>query len=119
MKITMERVIAGLRFIAENRNLSTDDLADGLAKLGCDWNWDDWHARFDRTPKILFYEGIRMGAISCGASIIANINDRSDFNRVYCNERLLSVDDDTSIYHFVRLVTGDDTFTKENIEKRA
>ena len=35
-EITMELVIAGFRFIAENRNLSTNELADGLEKLGCD-----------------------------------------------------------------------------------
>ncbi len=116
--ITMELVIAGLRFIAENRNLSVDDLADGLEKLGCNWTFDDWHAQFDEMPEISLFDGMRLGVISCGANIIINMGSRNGLNRSYGDDRFLSVDDDTSVYHFVRLVTGDNSFTKANIEKR-
>ena len=115
-KISMEKVIAGLRFIAENRNLSTNELADGLEKLGCNWTFDDWGAQFGELPETRLFDGMRRGDISCGASVIINVGSRSGFNRGYCDDRFLSVDDETSIYHFVRLVTGDDSFTKENIE---
>jgi len=114
----MDLVIAGLRFIAENQNLSADELADGLKTLGCDWTWDDWHARFDGTPKIELYDGVRIGAISCGASIILNMSSRSDFDCVYGKDRLLSVDDGASIYHFIRIVTGDDSYTKKLVDER-
>lgn len=118
MKITKELVVTGLRFIAENRKLSTDELANGLEKLGCNWSFDDWNAQFTKTPGIGLYNGMRHGDISCGASVIINMGTRKDFNRSFIDERLLSDDDDTSIYHFIRLVTGDDSFTKENIERR-
>lgn len=117
-KINMEQVIAGFRFIAENRNLSTNELADGLEKLGCDWTFDDWDAQFGELPQIGLFDGMRRGDISCGASVIINMGSRNNRNRTYGDDRFLSVDDNTSIYHYVRLVTGDDSFTKENIEKK-
>ena len=36
--------------------------------------------------------------------------------RSYADDRFLSLDDDISIYHYVRKVTGDENYTKENIE---
>ena len=112
----MESVVAGLRFIAENRSLSTNDLADGLAKIGCNWTFDDWHTQFGEASEVRLFEGMRLGVISCGASVIINMGSRNDFNRYYGDDRFLSVDDDTSVYHFVRLVTGDGSFTKANID---
>lgn len=116
-KISMEQVIAGFRFIAENRNLYTNELADGLEKLGCNWTFDDWDAQFGELSQIRLFDGMRRGDISCGASVIINMGSRNDYNRYYADDRFLSVDDETSIYHYVRLVTGDDSFTKENIEQ--
>ena len=117
-KINMEQVIIGLRFIAENRNLSTDELADGLERLGCGWSWDEFNDQFGDSPEIGLFNGMRLGAIICGASVVINMGSRNGYNRSYGDDRFLSVDDDTSVYHFVRLVTGDDSFTKENIERK-
>ncbi|MBR3055860.1 hypothetical protein IKG64_00865 [Candidatus Saccharibacteria bacterium] len=117
-KINMEQVIAGFRFIAENRNLSTDELADGLEKLGCNWTFDDWGAQFGKLPRIRLFDGMRRGDISCGANVIINMGSRNNYNRHYSDDRFLSVDDDSSVYHYVRLVTGDNSFTKENIEHK-
>ncbi len=117
-KITMEAVIAGLKFIAENRELSDDALADGLAKLGCDWTFDDWNEQFANAPQISLFTGVRLGTISCGSSIIINMGSRNPFNRSYGDDRFLSVDDDTSVYSFIRIVTGDDSYTKEAIEAK-
>lgn len=117
-KITMEAVLAGLRFIAENREISDNALADGLAKLGCDWTFDDWNAQFADAPQISLFAGMGLGAISCGASVIINMSSRNHFNRAYGDDRFLSVDDNTSIYAFIRVVTGDDSYTKEAIEAK-
>ena len=122
-KITMKRVVAGLRFLAENRDLSTKDLVKGLKKLGCDWTFEDWEVRFGHLRSISDLEGIRLGMISCGASVIINLTDAcskkgAKFNRYKIEEWFLNRDDDYSIYSFIRLVTGDDSYTKENIERR-
>lgn len=117
-KITMERVVAGLRYIAENRDLSSDELADGLEKLGCNWTLDDWNAQFGELPEIGLFDGMRIGDIGSGASVIINMGSRNDGSRYYADECFLSFEYESSIYHFVRLVTGDNSFTKENIERK-
>ena len=115
-EITMEPVIAGLRFIAENRDLSTEDLIAGLKGLGCDWTFDDWYAQFD--SEVLISDGMQRGDLGSGACIIVNIIDGGSSMRSYCDGLFLSVDGDMSVYQFVRLVTGDNSFTKANIEHK-
>lgn len=119
--ITMAKVLEGLRFIARNRHLSNDELADGLEKLGCTWTSDDVHALSDKLnlPNVGYFEGMHQGRITDAAYLILNMKSRNDYNRYYGDDRFLSIDDNTSVYHFVRIVTGDDSFTKENIDKAA
>ena len=117
-KINMQAVIAGLKFIAENREISDDALADGLAKLGCNWTFDDWNYQFGGVPEIWLYASMEYGDISCGASLIINMGSRDHDNRVNGDARFLSVDDKTSVYAFIRVATGDDSYTKKAIEAK-
>ena len=59
---------------------------------------------------------MKKGEVAFGASVIANVRD-TEYGRAYCDDRFLSLDDETSIYHFIRIVTGDENYTKENLEK--
>ena len=113
--ITMGAVIAGLKFIAENPSISQEDLISGLLELGCNFTLDDINRQFPE-PGLLF-PGMAKGNIACGASVICNVRD-SEYGRAFADDRFLSIDDGTSIYHFIRLVTGDDTYTKANIEMK-
>lgn len=115
--ITMELVIRGLKFIAENRDMSDRELADGLRGLGCSFTWSDFGQQFPNASEPLF-EGMRRCSISAGAAVIINMGSNNAFSRTFGDNRFLSVDDDTSIYHFIRVVTGDDSYTKENVEKK-
>lgn len=111
--ITLEEVISGLKFIAEHQSMSQEELIDGLLKLGCNFSLEDIKRQFPE--EIELSEGMKQGNLCCGASVIANIRD-SEFGRAYCDDRLLSVDDDNSIYHFIRVTTGDKTYTKEMVD---
>ena len=54
------------------------------------------------------------GDLAYGASVIANA--RKDFlSRAYVSEKFLSVDNNTSIYNYIRIVTGDKTYTKDKV----
>ena len=108
--ITREKVIRGLKFIAEHQSVNQDKLIDGLLELGCNFSSKDIKQQYPK--EIDLYEGIRQGDISCGARIIANVRDSED-NRDYCSEAFLDSDDFFSIYHFIRVTTGDETYTKE------
>ena len=109
----MEVVIRGLRFIAENQLISQEELIEGLLKLGCTFSLEDIDKQFP--SDITLFEGMRQCYIGTGAALIVNVRD-SEYGRSYCDECFLKIDNDTSIYHFIRVVTGDETYTKENID---
>ena len=113
--ITMEMVIKGLKFIAENQSLTREELKFGLLELGCDFTHEDIKEQFPQN--IGLFEGMAQGNISCGANVIVNMRE-SDYGKSYGQNRFLSIDDGTSVYHFIRVVTGDNSYTKENISKK-
>lgn len=111
--ITQELVIAGLKFIAENQTISQEELTAGLLELGCNFTLEDIKNQVT-TPEINLFDGMSQGDLICGAIVIANA--RKDFlSRAYVSDRFLSVDDNTSIYNYIRIVTGDKTYTKDKV----
>ena len=111
--ITMEKVIAGLKFIAEHYDLEQEDLEEGLLELGCGFSFDDIKRQLDCSGSL--NEGMRRGVLSGGATIIANFR-KGDFSRDFAYEFFVDEDDDVSIYHFIRTVTGDKSYTKAKVE---
>lgn len=114
LPITQELVIAGLKFIAENQTISQQELVAGLLELGCNFTLEDIENQVT-TPETSLFAGMSRGDLAYGASVIANA--RKDFlSRAYVSERFLSVDNNTSIYNYIRIVTGDMTYTKDKID---
>lgn len=114
LPITQELVIAGLKFIAENQTISQQELVAGLLELGCNFTLEDIKNQVT-TPETSLFTGMSRGDLAYGASVIANA--RKDFlSRAYVSERFLSVDNNTSIYNYIRIVTGDMTYTKDKID---
>ena len=113
--ITLEKVVKGLKFIAEHRSMSQEELVDGLIELGCTFSVEDIERQYPGAEEVDIYEGMEQCDISCAASIIANMRD-SEFGRNYCDDGFLSEDNESSIYHFIRVVTGDESYTKENVD---
>ena len=111
--ITLEEVVNGLKFIAEHQSMSQDELIDGLLQIGCNFTLDDIKKQFP--GEIGLFEGIKQGNLGAGATVVCNARD-TEFGRSFCDDRFLSVDDDMSLYHFVRITTNDDTYTKENVD---
>lgn len=113
LPITQELVIAGFKFIAENQTISQEELTAGLLELGCNFTLEDIKNQ-DTAPEINLFDGMSQGDLICGAIVIANA--RKDFlSRAYVSDRFLSVDDNTSIYNYIRIVTGDKTYTKDKV----
>lgn len=113
LPITQKLVIAGLKFIAENQTISQEELTAGLLELGCNFTLEDIKNQVT-TPEINLFDGMSQGDLICGAIVIANA--RKDFlSRAYVSDRFLSVDDNTSIYNYIRIVTGDKTYTKDKV----
>ena len=114
LPITQELVIAGLKFIAENQTISQQELVAGLLELGCNFTLEDIENQVT-TPETSLFTGMSRGDLTYGASVIANA--RKDFiSRAYVSEKFLSVDNNTSIYNYIRIVTGDMTYTKDKID---
>lgn len=113
LPITQELVIAGLKFIAENQTISQEELTAGLLELGCNFTLEDIKNQVT-TPETSLFAGMSRGDLACGASVIANAR-KDFFSRAYVSDRFLSVDDNTSIYNYIRIVTGDKTYTKDKV----
>ena len=111
--ITNSIVINGLKFITENQTLTQEELIKGLLELGCNFTHEDIKKQF--ACDIGLYDGLKKGDIACGASVIAHMRD-SEFIREDLTEKLLSYDDEMSIYHFIRIATGDPNYTKAKLD---
>ena len=111
--ITMPLVIKGLKFIAENQTLSQEELIKGLLDLGCNFNYEDQKKQCPYN----YYDDdiIKKGELSWGASVIINVRDSED-GRARCQEIFLNKDSENSIYNYIRVVTGDQNYTKENLD---
>ena len=115
-EVTQEKVIEGLKFIAEHQDMEQEELLNALLDLGCDFSLDDVkRAIGDNDENKNLFDGMSNGNMIAGATVICNVRD-SEFGRSYCDDRFLSHDSDISIYHFIRVATGDENYTKENIE---
>lgn len=111
--ITQKLVIAGLKFIAENQTISQEELTAGLLELGCNFTLEDIENQIT-TPETNLFTGMSRGDLAYGASVIANAR-KNFLSRAYVSEKFLSVDNNTSIYNYIRIVTGDKTYTKDKV----
>ena len=89
-----------------------------LLNLGCEFTLDDIEKQFnDVYNTIPVFSGVRQGHMVTGAVIIANVlNSKNGMS--FATEKFLSVDDQNSIYHFIRVATGDSSYTKASISKK-
>ena len=112
-KVTKEKVVAGLKFITEHQDLEQLELINGLLDLGCAFTFDD--IRKQLPVSVGPFEGMKIGDIASGACVIANVRNSED-GRCYCDDRFFSIDDEESAYNFIRVVTGDETYTKAKVD---
>ena len=111
--ISMPTVIDGLKFMAENQDMDHMSFVQGLLDLGCNFTVDDMNLQFQEKKPV--YECMKEGDILGGATIIASARDDEEA-RAALSDYFLKDDNDASIYHFIRKVTGDPNYTKENID---
>ncbi len=102
--VSLENVLAGMKFIAENQSIDHEELVDGLLSRNCNFTQEDIEEQFPNMPKMKLFKGMRKADLACGASVIASFRDH-EFGRAYCEEAFLSVDDRTSVYHYIRVAT--------------
>lgn len=113
-------VISGLKYLVENRFADADTVCDALINRGCLFTINDV---YDYEVKPFTREKFRDGSIAAAAYVVANMRD-SKISRETFENMLFLVDDDYSVYNFIRLATGDKTYTKaladrKNIENEA
>ena len=111
--VTMPLVVSGLKFIAENQSLRQDELISGLLKIGCNFTLEDINKQIPADVDI--FKGMQEGSLKAGASVIVNVRD-SEFGRSYFEDTFLSLDDENSLYNFIRVTTGNSDYTKEYVD---
>lgn len=110
-EIKEENVVYGLKFIAENPDISQDDLVKGLVDRGCVFTINDIYAVEGQPYSV---EKFRDGYLNAGAYVVANSRDSED-SRKEMIERHFTIDDDNSAYHFIRK-HGDPNYTKAYVD---
>ena len=100
-EITLEKVVAGLMFIAEHPSMSQEELIDGLLSLGCNFTWEEVKRQFPRNARRGFFAGMRRANIACGASVITDTRDSEDGRICHIVKTL----DDGFIDRFIRVAT--------------
>ncbi|MBR3157228.1 hypothetical protein IKF20_02250 [Candidatus Saccharibacteria bacterium] len=120
-KIDKEMVVLGLKYLAENQGASNREIYAHLKEMGWNYSWDDFYNQFPLTKifNLKLFNGMKRGSIWAGADLLINLStgDPDDpwFAREYVFDRFLSVDDEFSIYHFIRKVTNNNSYTMANI----
>ena len=117
VKITKEAVIAGLKFIAENKDLNQEELIQGLFELGCNFTIEEINTQFPNIATTSIVEGIKNADLATGACAIVSACS-CELGRIEFEHMWMEVDNELSIYNFIRVATGDDLYTKENLTKR-
>ncbi len=110
--ITPQKVIDGLKFIAENPRMVQEELVDGLLQLGCNFSLADVNGKFKKVGTI--DEGLEKGDIGTGADVIVQVRD-SFIARAMAYTTWMDADDDKSIYNCIRILSNDSDYTKDNI----
>lgn len=106
--ITKDVVVAGLKFMAEHPKMEWVELVDNLINLGCNFTREDINKQYPNRKGVKLFSGMREWNILCGATVIAwCVSDG------YIDDRFF---EDGSAYAFIRKVTGDETYTKENVD---
>lgn len=111
--ISQEIVVNGLKFIAEHRSMSQEELVDGLLALGCGFTQEEI-AIFTNNERSLA-EGIASGDMASALSIIVNVMTSIEA-RDFVENMLLMADRDFSIYALIRNMTGNPSYTKEYVD---
>ena len=113
--ITKDKIVNGLEFITENQGLDQEDLVKGLLKLDCNFTMEECSKQLKTNHDM--YEGIKAGDLYWGAYLIISARD-DEYKRELIREKFLEDDKQASIYNLIRLLTGDENYTKDNILKR-
>ena len=106
-------VISGLKYFVENKDLPQEQFVDGLIDRGCMFLMNDV---YDNYMEPYSADKFRDGLISAGAYVLVIARDSED-TRKDLYRKLCTIDDDNSVYHFIR-ANGEKDYTKEKVEAK-
>ena len=110
-------VIEAIKFLIEHRNYNHDEMKNGLRAIG----WHYWRsediAKFNlpAPTKDNVYDALREGNYASAAHVLFNaMHEAIDY--AYLREFMLYDNHNlNSLFEFIKVVTGDETYTIENV----
>lgn len=114
IQITLDETIKAAKYIAEHQSLPYDEFVKGLEEIGWNYTIDDVEKQFQFPEDYKIMKKLNQGDYRAAASIIANAKS-DEGGRELCREKFLSNDDPYSLYHFIRQVTEDETYTMDKV----
>ena len=100
--------------------VSLSNLFDGGSQfpwdMNTDFTLDDVYKQFPKDGEL--FQFMKEGYLWSGAYVIVQFMSWG-YESSFVKDRFFSTDDDTSVYVFIRKVTGDNTYTKEYVDSLA
>lgn len=112
--ITIDTVVNGLKFLAENQELEYYEMAKNLINLGCAFDKSDIEKVINNNTPPSLRAGIKCADFATGVLLLAGVlEDEHSYNNV--KKCYLKKDNQYSIYHYIRTTTKDKSYTLDNI----
>lgn len=112
-QVCLSNVVSGVKYIVENQHKDYLDVAQNLIKLGCTYSKQDILKQSSQ-EEIDVNEGMKKGDIYAGAMLICKVRDYICGISIY-SYNFMREDNEYSVYNYIRTLTGDENYTKDNI----
>ena len=112
-QVYLSNVVSGIKYIVEHQHSDYSQVALNLIKLGCTYSKQDILNQAGQ-KEINVKEGMKKGDIYAGAMLICDVRDNLYGINPYAYN-LMREDNEYSVYNYVRNLSGDDNYTKDNI----
>lgn len=112
-QVCLSNVVSGLKYIVEHQHNDYLEVAQNLIKLGCTYSKKDILKQANQ-EEIDVRKGMKTGDIYAGAMIICQVRDYICDMSIY-SQNFMKEDNEYSVYNYIRTLTGDENYTKDNV----
>jgi hypothetical protein len=113
--ITEEKVLQAMKFICEHPNIEYFDAIKGLMELNIYFTLEDIRKKFQNAEIKPFSVAIATSYYPVGAYLVANLFEEIR-NHIFTREEFFDIDNELSVWEYIRHATKDKNYTKENVQ---
>ncbi len=112
-EITEDRIVEAMKYLCETTDKPYLEVLEGLLARGFYWTVNNVGDQYEER-RINILDGLTNGEPEAAACVIGNVFD-GHFSYQIVKDQYLTHDTYRSGFQYIRTVTGDESYTKENI----